>query len=441
MNLLYIGGAVAAILVVIAIVRYPLFGFLLIVVQSPIDYLIAEKTSLSFGRVLGVVTALGWLASVVVNRRTRMLKHWPVNLLVLSLATVMVASTLVSREPEYGMRYVITLSLLMVLALFIQDFIGDRMDLQRLIWVIALTMGLSSLVGLVQYREIVAGETAMGTVDTIVGGYRMGGTRTNANGYGMMLMSGLPFLVFLAQTARGTWTRMLLAGLVLTSILSIFLTVSRTQVTSMFAFFLALLFVRFAYLRGRLGTVLVFSGVVTLLATIYFLLPDYVFNRLIGATFAVDTSTRIRMGFLSKAIDLVVDHPLFGIGVGNFGFYGPLRGMDPHDTVSFLLSSIGLVGSGVFVGIVLTTLVKMSGNIRAFRSRGDYHLTNLSITLLAAFLALLVAGFGTLIVFQRVFWIYVALAAVLSKAEAYGLAASPPADGRVPCGAPPGGPR
>lgn len=424
MNPLYIAAGLLAIVVVVMIVRYPLLGLMLIVAVNPFDYILAQQTSVTIGRPLGVLVAVAWLGRVaVVKRGTAMTRHAFWNVLLLAFIAVMVVSTVRSRQPDAGLPIVLTISLLISMSMFLQDFIEKREDLMRFVWVIALAMGASSLVGILQFRELQAGTggDVVGYYDTMRGGYRLSGLRSNPNGYATMLMSGLPFLFFLLQYTRRFWARAILLTMVIAAVVSVFLTVSRTHVVGMVVFVMAYYLLRLRYGRMSGGALFTFLGITAVLLALVVMLPDFIYGRLVTTTMGGDASTRTRYGFIVKAVNLVSEEPWLGVGIGNFGFYEPFRGMNPHDVISFVLSGVGLLGTGLLCLIILDAFLRMSLNVRRFARLRDRTLFDLSLVILAAFVAQVVSGAGHVLLFQRMFWIYIALAVVLSRAEEQGL--------------------
>jgi hypothetical protein len=77
-------------------------------------------------------------------------------------------------------------------------------------------------------------------------------------------------------------------------------------------------------------------------------------NSLLG----VDSSFRQRIGSLITAVDIARDHPLFGIGLGNFHTYAKVHRFDFLDIFNFFLTL--LVASGLFG---LLTFVSTLGSI------------------------------------------------------------------------------
>jgi O-antigen ligase len=109
------------------------------------------------------------------------------------------------------------------------------------------------------------------------------------------------------------------------------------------------------------------------------------------------SSLRFRLDLLTVSLQLIRDHPLFGVGVGNFAYYFLQYGghwetlafdlPTPHNTFVLILSTMGLVAfvpyAMVFVSMALSLLTRLA------RFRGDWRVDK----------ALLVSGLGVVAVY------------------------------------------
>jgi O-antigen ligase len=110
------------------------------------------------------------------------------------------------------------------------------------------------------------------------------------------------------------------------------------------------------------------------------------------------SSIRFRLDLLDASLKLIRDHPLFGVGVGNFAYYFLQYGghwetlaydlPSPHNTYVLVLSTMGLVSFIPYVLIFLSMLLTVLGAI--VRSRTDQRLDK----------ALLVSGLGVIVAYM-----------------------------------------
>jgi O-antigen ligase len=192
---------------------------------------------------------------------------------------------------------------------------------------------------------------------------------------------------------------------------------SRTNILAFIVFLLIFIFYNFRYSnigRGRLISLFMILLLLACLSSVFLL--DIVAAR--SFTFE-DSSSDLRWTMVLKGIAVLAENPVFGIGFGNFelddGFdeFGSITGRPGHDLVSVAFASTGLLGTILFILICYRTLRYFNSAVRHFIALDDRYLTNLIITMKSAYIALLLSCLGNPIIFQRIFWIYTALAVVL----------------------------
>ncbi len=80
-----------------------------------------------------------------------------------------------------------------------------------------------------------------------------------------------------------------------------------------------------------------------------------------GTCVIKNNSVIVRQVLRRTAIEVFTTHPIFGVGVGNFGHYSCIYGYgkiegDPHSTILHVASELGLIGAIPFVGLILWLL-------------------------------------------------------------------------------------
>jgi O-antigen ligase len=144
---------------------------------------------------------------------------------------------------------------------------------------------------------------------------------------------------------------------------------------SSFAALLAALAVLAVFAWGRLGALalatVALAGVVAVLVVPA--LENVRSKFLEPSSASVNRVTQGRFDLVSKGIRIAVDHPLVGVGVGNFtSAYekrfdapGRLRTPASHTTPVTIAAETGIVGLGLFVWLVVTALSLAFGSRRA----------------------------------------------------------------------------
>lgn len=151
--------------------------------------------------------------------------------------------------------------------------------------------------------------------------------------------------------------------------------------------------------RHRLFPFLLILGLIALGAGLFFMPPLFWARMLTLLDFGLDRTLLRRVSYNIIGFELWVQHPVLGIGPGNFPQYyaGPdfrwFPGREPmprqlHNTYMELLTETGLVGLGLFLGVMLACLRKAAQVAR----RGAGPVAPLAEALAYAFAGFLLAS-------------------------------------------------
>lgn len=429
---------IAYLLVAIWIVKKPFYGLLLVIVAQHFEYFLGFGEIFTFGRLLAIPVGIGW---VLLHRRT---SQQPSNISflakLLGYFACLGASTLFAGDVGASATNFLKMFLLIAMSIFLLDLVTTRRQLLQLVAVLALANGLTSVAGIIQYRQVQRGADAFGEIVGAADAPRFAGANTNPNAFGLTLALGLPFLLFLLVRARGLAARLLLLAVVASTLFSLFLTASRTHITGSAVFIV--LFMLVSLLSGQLRSRQFFVAVAVIVVVIVGIrfVPAYSIARATRIT--IEDERRMsgqanRYDILLKSFSLVADSPFLGVGMANYARYEPLRGFDVHDTVSFSVGETGLLGTAILLAIVVSTLLNLKRCIQRFRRFHEKELLMLAGVMMAGFGAMIISSPGYVMPYQRMFWVYVSISATLAiwseemERQAQGGARYPGAEGRA----------
>jgi O-antigen ligase len=400
----------------------PFWGLLLIIITNQFDSYVHLPVSITVGRLVGIFVAIGWLFKYFFRKKTLFFQLAEFNYITLLFIVSIIFSSLLATYPSASLKMAITISLLILMVFFMQDFITTEKKLNLFLITIAFSIGISSLVGIIQYQALLSGSHAVGDVEFegIEKTARFAGFLGNSNNYGLMMMSGIPLLLFFSLNASNRILKIVSVIFFFTTLISMGLSLSRTSIFSFIMFISSFIFLKFKYnyiTKKNLCVLLLILIIITL--TFYFFLYDIMKARDFSLE---DNSSEIRRMIMNKAFKLLTEHPLFGIGFGNFEnyyrfdeHYGNISGRPGHDIVSMVFASTGMVGTLVFTFLCYKTLTYYLIAIKKLIKTNNRYWANLSITLISATIALLFSGFGGPVIVQRIFWIYIALAEIMRR--------------------------
>jgi O-antigen ligase len=258
---------------------------------------------------------------------------------------------------------------------------------------------------------------------------RPAGPVGDPNRYAQILLVLVPLGLFRLKSERG-WLRWLAAGLTALIVVGVLLTFSRGAGIA-----LALIFPTAGVLMKLKFKQMALVGVL-LLTMVSVAAPDFVARMatLGGSATLIssqgeetsdtaDHSTRSRLTKNLAALHMFFDHPLLGVGPGNFGAYSnqyaepvgvsvDIVGSKAHNLVLGLVAETGMLGLLTFCGAVGATLLSV-WRVRRQALAGS-EMLGLANGLLLALAAYGFSGIFLHLSYQRYFWFLMALAGTLS---------------------------
>jgi hypothetical protein len=301
--------------------------------------------------------------------------------------------------------------------------------LNWLLWSVGLGVTLSAIIGCLQYAgklETIDSEER-GTTDDKRGvvmeyrangggsveGRRYAGPTGNANGYGVVLMGGIPVLYYLASSRR-SWTQRLIAAAALgTCGFALLLTMSRTHICG----FLLFLILVAAFNRARNWALQMVAWLLALVALGGFWVA---LSQVEGARDRLmkggeDTSSDARMSVMLGGLKAWSTYPLLGIGLNNTEVAGfNENGNASHDLISTLFGELGGLGAMAF-GMVVWQAFKLLPTRSFCEENGAEQLIPICSLVKASLLVCVVCGFGDPVVDGRPFWIWIGMCAILHR--------------------------
>lgn len=281
----------------------------------------------------------------------------------------------------------------MVYLLLITGLVTTRRRVFWFLLVFALLIGYLAASALASYYS--------GTFAYAEGFDRIVGLTSDANttdGLALTMASAVPLILLLVGRGTPKVVRLLALGIAGGALWTMLLTGSRI---TLLAFLVSTcVFVLTSRRRASLGPTLL---VVAL--AIWIALPQQYKNRYAHQTssayLAQDDAYQGRLRIWLSGWRMFLDHPLTGVGVGDFNmadgsYYWPHHWMDAHNLLIKALGELGLLGTAVFVGFVVCLVRTNRALDRAMADRADIppwqryypRAANLLI------ITLLVAGYG-----------------------------------------------
>lgn len=398
----------------------PISGLCVLLFLSFFDTYSAITGPLSLTKIVGLLLVFGWLGAVATGRDDRTLRgfvaRYPGLGAALVLLTAWAAMSLVwAEEPAAGRGAVSRFALNFVLFPIVLLGVRTRRHVVALFVVFVAGSLLSVILGLMSAEP-----------DNPGGAERLKGAGLNPNQLGALLVVAIVFSMILASNRR--WRPVLRLASVAAAVfaaIGLDMTLSRGSLLSLGV---AVAVAPVVIGRGRRAVAL-FCAVAAIAGTVGWF-------GFVAPQSALDRVTHPERGGGSGRVDLwrvgwrmVDDHPIRGIGAGNFTVSsihyllrpGPTQRdayivatpRVPHNIYLNVLAELGVVGFGLFAFILVACLWYLLRAAWAFAAAGDAPMEILARGLLIAMVGLLVADFFSSELYSKQLWLLLALGPAL----------------------------
>ena len=259
-------------------------------------------------------------------------------------------------------------------------------------------------------------------------GGRLGGGIGDPNELAALILPGLVFAVFLLAGERRLAMRLFLSASCLVFLSTILLTQSRGGLVALGVVILAGL----AFggpLRGRIAAAGLALGAVAVVVFVLVAPPSSV-GRLGSFTSGGGTG---RLDLWKVATQVIGNHPIAGVGAGNFPVVEPryaasagnLARVDlvlddskvVHNAYLNILTDLGFVGFLAFLGLVVGIIYSTVRSVRRFEANGDREAGLLGRAVLIGTLGMLGAFIFLSAQYEKQLWLVLGLAAALSSSS------------------------
>lgn len=208
---------------------------------------------------------------------------------------------------------------------------------------------------------------------------RVSGLLHHPNTFAVLLNGFLPLLLVLAFTVKERWRRLLFTAAFGLGTVALLLTYSRGGWLS-FGVSLAVIAVVTPKKHWRPGLGTALSAVVCLSLVVVVLVATPLYSRILARVDEDDQgAAQSRMALARTSLDLIGQHPIVGVGLGNYQFASPIvtddrgvpliergdgRPMRVHNLFLFTAVELGLPGALLLAATIVVFLVRAVSAIR-----------------------------------------------------------------------------
>jgi len=259
----------------------------------------------------------------------------------------------------------------------------------------------------------------------VYSGLRPGGVSGDCNYFASSALVTLPMAYYFWRASSRSWISILCLSSIGMSLMAMMLGASRGGFLGLLAGLLMIIWRSKAKIRNLVV-------IVTTVGPIVSLVPSSPLQRLIHPEYGDRLGTDIRIMLWKAGLRMIQDHPLFGVGLGNFMsmtgvyvdrtmFYGTatekMQGLACNAFLE-LTAELGIIGFIVFTGILVATYISLD---RVRRRTADSKPNLLNVA--ASSLQVALVSFSVSLVFLsgqylKPFWVLVFLSMCLPALEA-----------------------
>jgi O-antigen ligase len=362
-----------------------LFLFTIILYARPSEFYPSPVTA-SIALIVGAITLAIFIPSQLSLEGTLTAPLREVNLVLLFALTGLLSVPLAMSASEAWSEFSSTFIRCIVIFIVMVNVVRTETRLKGLLFLALASSVWLSIQAINDYR------LGLATVE----GYRVGGRGVgifgNTNDMALHLVTILPIAVALMFGSRGTTRRLLYGACTALMMAAIVLSYSRGAFIGLVVIliFLAMKIGR----RNRLGIVL---GILLIGIGLLLFAPGNYAGRLLSILIpSLDPvgSANARRAELFRSVYVALRHPLFGIGMGNYGPQMSHRGLATHNSYTQVAAEMGVAALVCYAMFIVSPLRKLGQIVRkTFDERDHSHFYYLSVGIQAGLLAYMVSSF------------------------------------------------
>jgi O-antigen ligase len=399
---------IAALVLAVIIFQYRFVGLLLFVGMIPLEsaFLSIAGGAATYTLLLGAYLFALWVLQLFLDRRQ--VELMPYAKWMLPFVIWAGASILWAMDRRLSLQYWLTLFQMFALSLLVYNQVVDRRRLNMILMVLLVSSGVAVTLGYFQLGTLIGYNLL--TLQSV-------GAKEYASIVGLAFLSGIILFFFEERKRRAVLP-------IFITILSIYPLFAAGERGVILAILVALL--TLVVIEQRRRAFFAYAGLAVLVLYGVFLVvirngwvSGYIISRFSVANI-IETGGTGRTDIWRVGWQIVRDHPLIGVGIGNFEHYfyqyahliGPLSnftGSTPHNDILSVTSEMGVVGLFFFLTLLITQVIRLRG---AFWKRHDPEMHILAKWLMGLFIYFVMVGMTSVYMYRKLFWLVIVLVEV-----------------------------
>jgi probable O-glycosylation ligase (exosortase A-associated) len=388
-----------------------LLAFLVGALLHPVELFASSLRGLHLSRNLAFGVLLIWIFHTAVYRDFKIIKTKQ-NYLIAAFGFILLISSL--RYFNYSSYSLFEFIKLLVLYFLVVNLIKTRKQLWVMIWGLAILGAIACFIGLYQHAAGIGVSYGEGFI-------RIRGTALDPNDYAMHLVILVPFVMGLLFISKNFIVRVGLFGILGLFILNVIYTYSRGGLVSL-AFVLGASVLWFGFKFKKQLWAILGLGISFLIMVPF--VPEKYIERAKTITDLNDPAITARLDTWKTGIEMMVDEPLRGIGLGVFKYEYVTRAivsgevetkaaLFAHNAYIQIGAETGVIGLLIFILILAFSWFDLRSAERNFENNQESNLSCLALSIRIGLLGYMVSAMFLTQAFLTMLWIILPMAVVL----------------------------
>lgn len=325
------------------------FSLILLAAAVPLEYSVSlgSNPQITLVKLAGGLCFISFIIHVAAGRARLRLDS--THLMLLGILVCTLASTVTARSLDSALPVALRYASYVGLFVVLTAFAGDYRTLKRVVWVLSIACAVA---GALAIRNLLTGFATRATP-----------SYGDANDLAYILSTTLPLTLWLLR-GRGL-QRLFVLGLVAVISLADVLTFSRGAAFGLGCALVWLAVTRRRQIRAALAPLILVAVLVGVVAVVQ---PARLTTAVTQKAAVAGVNISQRFGAWRSAFELIVAHPLLGVGPGNFQFQSaavdgrPPTNADPtvvHDTYLDVGAELGLPALALLVAYLVTSFERL----------------------------------------------------------------------------------
>lgn len=390
---------------IVFIFVYPFLGLLLCVFMMYSR--IAGGLSLGQGfMVVVALTSFAWgMKWLIANRFSVQVPRKQIRS-ILGFLFFCLFSILFAVDKIAGIGSFLQLMKLLVFYLLVVNMVTTRKELICFVGTMLVAVSVSILSNPVWLYSVFSGEAFSLFLN------RASGLGADPNVFAATVITVLPLPFFLFFHDTSAWGKLLWMSLFFMSCVGIVASLSRGAAVSLGVVLLLLLWIK------RRSKLALFGAIVVVIAILLILPVEFWLRIGTLENLNIDKSLQWRLLLLKGGVSLFSEHPLTGVGLGNFKLFALKMIHLPkvaHNTILGVAAETGFFGVLFFLMLILSSFLNFHVAQRWFLERKDSTMLMVSQSLKIGFIGYLTAGLFLSLQFDFTLWTMFALSVIVLK--------------------------